>query len=77
MIARRCGDAYLYDQEALAVEHKVSERTVRRRCEQVACDAATRAPLYDPDAAQLVLAAVRPRPARTRHAQAVRRLAIA
>lgn len=69
MIARRDGDGHLYDQEAVAVDNRVSARTVRRRCEQVACDVSSRAPLYDADTASAVLGAVRPRPARSAPAQ--------
>lgn len=64
MIARLLPDGSLYDQEALSVDLGLSVRTVRRRCEPVACDVASRAPLYDPDAAGEVLASVRARPAR-------------
>ena len=71
VIVHKHVDGELFDQEALAVENQVSVRTVRRRCKElhVACDARTRAPLYDADAAAAALAAVRPRPARTAAAQ--------
>jgi hypothetical protein len=77
VIVRQLEDADLYDQEALAVETGVSKRTVRRKCEPVACDVATRAPLYDADAAGEVLGRVRPRPARTAAQQRMRRFAMA
>lgn len=66
MIVRRVEDGELFDQEALAVENRVSQRTVRRKCGhlQVACDVRTRAPLYDADAAGAALAGVRARPGR-------------
>lgn len=77
MIARLGDDDALYDQEALAAEHRLSVRTVRRKCEPVACDVATRAPLYDPDAAAVLLGVVQPRPARSAPVQRVRRLQVA
>lgn len=77
MIVRRLQDGELFDQEALAVENTVSVRTVRRKCRdlQVACDARTRAPLYDADEAGAALSGVRPRPGRTVAAQLARRFA--
>lgn len=77
MIVRHLPQGELYDQEALAVENRVSVRTVRRKCEAVACDVASRAPLYDPDDAGRALGAVKPRPARTSTAQMMRRLSVA
>lgn len=71
------GPRDLWDQEAIAAETKVSKRTVRRKCEPVACDRASRAPLYDPDAAGRTLAPVRPRPARTALEQRLRRVQMA
>lgn len=74
MIVRHLPDGELYDQEALATENEVSVRTVRRRCDPVACDVATRAPLYDPDDAGVALGSVQPRIARTAAAQRIRRI---
>jgi hypothetical protein len=77
VIVRHLPEGELYDQEALAVENGVSVRTVRRKCEAVACDVASRAPLYDPDAAGHTLGKVKPRPARTAAVQMMRRLSAA
>jgi hypothetical protein len=64
----------LFDQEAVATENGVSGRTVRRRCEAIACNLATRSLLYDADTAAAKLGTVKPRPARTTAAQMLRRL---
>jgi hypothetical protein len=77
MIVKHLPEGELYDQEAIAVEHGVSIRTVRRKCTPVAVDDRTQAPLYDPDAAALALRGVKPRPARTATEQRLRRLSVA
>lgn len=81
MIARWHGDDLLIDQEAATIERArtddggLSRHTVRAKLAAyvVACDVATRAPLYDHQQATTVLAAVKPRPARSAQAQRARR----
>lgn len=67
------GDAevLLMDPKAVQIHFGVSDRTVRRRCEPVACDVATRAPLYDQEDASTRLATVRARPGGTAAARRV------
>ncbi|MER5608245.1 hypothetical protein AB0F93_00545 [Micromonospora tulbaghiae] len=59
------GEALLLDQVAVQIHFGVSERTVRRRCEPVACDIATGVQLYDQQDAAERLAGVRARPGAT------------
>lgn len=77
MIGRWHGNDFLVDQEAAAVSDNrgLSKHTVRAKLAglAVACDVASRAPLYDHEHATHVLATVRPRPARTATAQRARR----
>lgn len=58
-------DVLLMDPAAVQLHFGFSERTVRRRCDPVACDVATRAPLYDEETAGAQLANVRARPGAT------------
>lgn len=75
MIARWHGNDLLIDQEAAATDRGLSKDTVRTKLRDlvVACDVATRAPLYEHEAATTLLAGVRPRPARCAPAQRARR----
>lgn len=58
-------EVLLLDRTAAQLHFRVSERTVRRRCEPIACDVATRTPLYDEQTASRQLADVRARPGAT------------
>lgn len=66
------GEILLLCQNAAATHYRVSERTVRRRCEPIACDVETRTPLYDDTEAGPVLDGVRARPGATVAAQRTR-----
>lgn len=59
------GETLLMDRASAALHLGVSERTVRRRCQPVACDVATRTPLYDEQDTAAACTNVRARPGGT------------
>lgn len=81
MITRWYGDELLIDRKAaftdrrMAPDGGLSMHTVRAKLAglEVACDVATRAPLYDFEQASTVLAPVKARRARSAQAQRARR----